>query len=281
MRQSMQGTPVLTLFLAGVALPLGLLAGEARAQAAEPWVPVEVATVGVDLASGTPLALLRSGWDEVLPIWIGDAEASAVATVLLGEALPRPMTHDLLLSVMETLGGELEEVRVTELRDATFFGLLRVRVGDRMEEVDTRPSDALALAVRREVRVVVARELLADLPPVDFISMEASTRGTAPEAVARVRGVTVRESALAGGGRGAAGAFGVEVLHVDPAHAGRGLAAGDRIVRVEGRPVRNAQEFASAMAGRAPSAPVEVVRMRNGGEETVRIPPRRGAPVAG
>jgi bifunctional DNase/RNase len=258
-------------------------ASEAEAQAPEArtpeaWVPVEVATVGVDLATGTPLALLRSGWDEVLPIWIGDNEASAIATVLVGQDLPRPMTHDLLLSVMETLGGELEEIRVTELRDATFLGVLRIRVNGRLEEVDTRPSDALALAVRKGARVVVARALLADLPPVDFLSMEASALESGPEAVARIRGVTVREPA---GGQGGGAGAGLEVLHVDPAYAGRGLEAGDRILRVEGRAVRTVQDFAGAMTGRPPSAPIEVVRLRGGEEETVRVPPRRGAPVTG
>jgi uncharacterized protein len=241
-------------------------AGGAAAQSPTPgFVEVEVATVGVELTTGAPLALLRSGWDEVLPIWIGEVEAQAIARALAGTEVPRPMTHDLMVGVITRLGGTLEEIRVTELRDETFLGMLRIRTATGVEEVDTRPSDALALAVRTGARVRVARALLANLPDLDFMSVEGGG------SVARIRGITVGESE----------APGVEVLHVAPRFAGRGLEAGDRIVSVEGNPVASPAALVRAVTGRPASQGLAVERERDGRTEEVRLPPRSGPPVVG
>lgn len=250
-------------FLAGV--PAGGPTLLAAQSAGADFVDVEVATVGVELSTGAPLALLRTGWDEVLPVWIGETEAQAIARVLAGVTVPRPMTHDLLASVMTRLGGTLEEVVVTELRGETFIGLLRIRTSGGVEEVDTRPSDALALAVRTGARVRVARILLADLPDLDFMSLEGT------RSVARIRGITVGESE----------SDGVEVLHVAPEFAGRGLQPGDLVVAVEGSPVGSPAGFVRALGGRTATQALEVERERDGRRESVRLPPRSGPPVVG
>jgi len=243
------------------------LVGQGVSAASADWVEVEVATVGVDLATGAPLALLRIGWDEVLPMWIGEPEAGAIARALEGTPVPRPMTHDLLIQVMESLGGTLEEVRVTELRDETFIGVLRIRSDGQVREVDTRPSDGLALAARTGVPVRVARALLGDFPDLEFVSVE---RG---RSIARVRGVTVADPE--GEGRG------VQVLHVIQGVGGRALLPGDRIVSVSGTNVESPAAFAGAVVRFRPSATVEVERERNGEVSVVRIPARRPPPVTG
>lgn len=235
------------------------------------WVPMDVATVGVDLASGQPLALLRAGWDEILPMWIGEVEAAAIARALAGAPLPRPMTHDLLVGVMETLGGTLEEVRVTELREETFFGVLRIRTAAGIREVDTRPSDALALAARTGARVQVARELLGDLPDLEFLSVEGGRN------LARIRGVTVSDAEPEP--PGAVG--GVVVVHVMEGLGIRELKAGDRILGVAGRPVDSPTQFVGALLQVRPDASVEVERERDGERVTVRLPPRRPQPQVG
>ncbi|CAN5695056.1 hypothetical protein BH23GEM11_BH23GEM11_19240 [soil metagenome] len=231
------------------------------------WVVVEVATVGVDLATGTPLALLRIGWDEVLPMWIGDPEAGAIARALAGTPAPRPMTHDLMVGVIETLGGTLEEVLVTELRGEAFIGVLRIRSGGEVREVDTRPSDGMALAARTGVPVRVARTLMGHFPDLDFLSVE---RG---RSIARVRGVTVADPEEGGQG--------VQVLHVIQGVGGRTLLPGDRIISVAGAAVESPTDFAGALVRFPPDAAVEVERERDGEVSAVRIPARRPPPQVG
>src|SRR5687768_8404103 len=110
----------------------------------EQTVPVELSTIGLDGRTGTPIVVLRdpeSGG--VLPVWIGAMEAQAIALVLHGMIPPRPMTHDLMASLITELRAEVEDVVVTDLRMNTYFGMVRLRVaGERkIREVDSRPSD--------------------------------------------------------------------------------------------------------------------------------------------
>ena len=272
---SMQPTPAAALRASALLLILGLtpLAGAAQ-QESRQLVQVEVASVGVDLASATPLALLHSDWENVLPIWIGDAEAVAIARVLQGTSVPRPMTHDLLVGVIATLGGSLEEVRITEIRDATFYGVLRIRTAGGVREVDSRPSDALALAVRTQARILVAPELLEDIPEVEFLSSE----GGSP--IVRVRGITVGgsegETRRQGGGAAPEGTQGVRVLHAAAEVEARGLRRGDVIIRVADRATREPLDFLEAMRDQREAGAIQVIRIRDGAEETIRLPPRRG-----
>ena len=111
---------------------------------------MELVGVRVALPSNAPLVLLREMSDSarLLPIFIGAPEATAIAIALDGIDTPRPMTHDLLRSVLEELATDIERIVVTELRDKTFFAELHlVRAGDRVI-VSSRPSDAIALAAR-------------------------------------------------------------------------------------------------------------------------------------
>lgn len=113
-------------------------------------VEMELLGVRVELPTNTPIVLLREreGDRRVLPIFIGGPEATAIAMALEGMATPRPMTHDLLKGVIEELGAVLERVVVTELREGTFYAELHLRRGDEVHLVSSRPSDAIALAVR-------------------------------------------------------------------------------------------------------------------------------------
>lgn len=237
-------------------------------------VQVEVASVGVDLASAAPLALLHSDWENVLPIWIGDAEAVAIARALQGVSVPRPMTHDLLVGVMETLGGTLEEIQITEIREATFYGVLRIRTAGGIREVDTRPSDALALAVRTRARIFVAPELLENIPEVEFLSAEGGNP------IVRVRGITVGaiegESRRSGSGAAAGATQGVRVLHAASEVEARGLQRGDVVTRVADRATRQPLDFLEAMRDQRDAGAIQVTRIRDGAEDTIQLPPRRG-----
>lgn len=125
-------------------------------------IPVELVGVSVDSASNTPVVVLQELPDpaRTLSIFIGAPEATAIAFALEQVEPPRPLTHDLLKIVLDTVDIRLERVIISELRDATFYAELHLTDGDETWEVSSRPSDALALAVRVDCPVFVADEVL-------------------------------------------------------------------------------------------------------------------------
>ena len=100
--------------------------------------------------------------DRAFPIVIGTFEATAIDRRLKGIPMPRPFTHDLLATVIELLGGELEKIVISDLRDHTFFAKLVIRQGSQLIEVDARPSDAIALGVSGDVAIYVEDRVLND-----------------------------------------------------------------------------------------------------------------------
>jgi bifunctional DNase/RNase len=127
----------------------------------EGFVPVEVVGVRVEMPSNSPIVLVRAPGDLLLPIWIGPNEAASIAMALQGVAAPRPLTHDLFVSTLEHLGARLTSVRITRLEEGVFFGEL-VFGEQGSSVVDARPSDAIALALRAGVPVLVADGVLAE-----------------------------------------------------------------------------------------------------------------------
>jgi bifunctional DNase/RNase len=118
--------------------------------------------VSFDLVGKQPIVLLKTvEGNRFLPIWIGQAEASAILLKLQGNDSPRPMTHDLLLTTLRELGSTVERVAVTELRDSTFFARITVGRDGASLEIDARPSDAIALAVRCDAPIFVADDVMA------------------------------------------------------------------------------------------------------------------------
>ncbi|WP_030484414.1 bifunctional nuclease family protein [Nocardioides aequoreus] len=121
---------------------------------------VEVVGVRVEMPSNTPIVLLREAAGErYLPIWIGAVEATAIAFAQQGVVPPRPLTHDLLRDVLEATGNEVEEIRITEMRDNVFYATLVLASG---VEISARPSDSIALALRTGSRIVCDEGLLDD-----------------------------------------------------------------------------------------------------------------------
>lgn len=126
------------------------------------WIEMQLKGLLLDPSSETPVLILRAiGGALLLPIWIGLPEANAIAMALEGVRAPRPMTHDLLRNCIESLGATLERVEVWGLLEGTFHARLRLqREAGETLEIDTRPSDAIALAVRTESPIWVARAVL-------------------------------------------------------------------------------------------------------------------------
>jgi len=98
--------------------------------------------------------------DRYLPIWIGPAEADAIAVRLQGVSVPRPLTHDLLRSVIDALGASVNSIIVSDLRNDTFFAKVILNINGGQLEIDSRPSDALALAVRTDVPIYAEESVL-------------------------------------------------------------------------------------------------------------------------
>ncbi len=102
----------------------------------------------------------------LIPIWIGINEGNAIGLKLQGEELPRPMTHDLVAIVLSTLGAKADRVVVTDLKDGTYYAVLIVTMNGHRYEIDCRPSDAMAIAVRTESPIFVDEKVLKKCPVV-------------------------------------------------------------------------------------------------------------------
>lgn len=127
----------------------------------ENFVLMIVGGLTLDPVTKTPIVILKDSDNKLnLPIWIGLLEATSMATELEGIKMARPMTHDLLRSVLEELGGVVERVEVTDLRDNTYFALIHLTIDGRSIAVDSRPSDAISLALRTKCPIYVSRKVL-------------------------------------------------------------------------------------------------------------------------
>lgn len=124
-------------------------------------VEVRVQSLGLDKMSNTPVVILQElSGERVLPIWIGPGEASAIAMQLADMKFSRPLTHDLLVSVMGGLGGALQKVIITRVEKNTYYAEMIVRRNGEIISVDARPSDSIAVALRMEARIFADDELL-------------------------------------------------------------------------------------------------------------------------
>jgi bifunctional DNase/RNase len=125
-------------------------------------IEVKIRALMMDPNSGTPIIILKDiESDTMLPIWVGAYEANAIALEIEKIAPPRPMTHDLLRNLIVELGIQVERVVVTSLRDNTFFAVIEMRTSDGNRMVlDSRPSDAIALALRADCPIFVDLEVI-------------------------------------------------------------------------------------------------------------------------
>ncbi|MBI3333291.1 MAG: bifunctional nuclease family protein [Candidatus Omnitrophica bacterium] len=112
------------------------------------------------------VTLEEVGGQRLIPIWIGVNEGNAIGLKLQGEQLPRPMTHDLMSSILTTLGTKVERVVVTDLKDGTYYAVITLNAGPHRYEIDSRPSDAMALAVRTSAPIFVDEKVLKKCPVI-------------------------------------------------------------------------------------------------------------------
>ncbi len=124
-------------------------------------IEVTVDSIRVSLISQHRVVVLKEvGSERYLPIWIGPCEADAITIGLQGMDIPRPLTHDLLKRIVDELGGEISHILVSDLRDETFYARIILDINGRHAEIDSRPSDAIALAVRAQVPIYVTEHVM-------------------------------------------------------------------------------------------------------------------------
>src|ERR671927_1355891 len=119
--------------------------------------------VSFDMVGKQPIVLLKTAdGNRFLPIWIGHPEAAAILMKLQGASTPRPMTHDLVTDILEQLDAQVTRITVTELRENTFYAQITLQQDGREIEIDSRPSDAIALAIRAEAPIFAADRVIEE-----------------------------------------------------------------------------------------------------------------------
>ncbi len=147
-------------------------------------IEVTIDSIRVSLVSPQRVVLLRElRGPRLLPIWIGPYEAEAIQYALHEVEVARPLTHDLLKNVFHALGARVLRVEVVKLQDNVFYGNIVAEVGGRVVNIDARPSDALALAVRTHVPILVAKEVMdaAGIVPEEDMQKQATAEKPSPK----------------------------------------------------------------------------------------------------
>lgn len=147
-------------------------------------IEVKVAHLGLDRATNTPVVILKElEGERVLPIWIGPAEASAIAMELAGVKFARPLTHDLVKQIVIGLGASLSRVLISAVKENTYYAELHLHREDHVIQIDARPSDSIAVALRLKAPIFTQEGLL-ELTAVDTIQpMEPEPDASSPESL--------------------------------------------------------------------------------------------------
>jgi uncharacterized protein len=231
---------------------------------------VEISTVGMDMRSGSPVVLLRQPEsNQIVPIWVGMSEAQAILRTLHGIQMPRPLTHDLIGSLLSQLDVKVVEVAVHDLRDGIYYGRVQLqRAGeDKLIDVDCRPSDGIALALLTRSPVRVAAKLLVDVPGIEFVPPDEAQQ------VVRLLGITaVALSPEVRKEFDIPERTGVVVREVSPPASELGVVRGDLIFEVNNTSIATPLEFFEAVRETDEGEPVRLRLLRGGKERVVEIP---------
>jgi hypothetical protein len=138
------------------------------------WVEMKVRGLALDPVSNMPIIILRDEDEKrSLPIWVGIFEANAIALELEKISTPRPMTHDLIKNILESVEAKVEKIVVNDLRDNTFFAMIHLRLGEEEITIDSRPSDAIALALRVGASIFVDEDVVRRAKSVEVAPKES------------------------------------------------------------------------------------------------------------
>ena len=235
---------------------------------AEAMIEMELAGVRVELPTNQPIVLLKErDGERYLPIWIGAAEAAAIALALQGVVTPRPMTHDLLKTILDQVGVTFDKVVVNELKGSTYYAHIHLTAAGKPLEVDSRPSDAIALALRFHRPIFVARELFDTALPL------GAPGGHPQQASAKISGITVQDlTAELANYFNLPETKGVLVADAGAENGTDSLRRGDVILAVEGKSVENIADLRDKLgSGKGQAVTLRV--QREGKEVQVRLTP--------
>lgn len=256
---------------AGIVLFVGALTFVACRSQQKTEVEVEVRSVGYDNASRAPVVVLQDADRKVaLPIWIGPAEAQSIAMQLQGISPPRPMTHDLIKSILDQTGVEFQKVVIQELKDSTYYARIWLHAGHQDLQIDSRPSDAIALAIRFRRPIFVASALLRGDTTIDL------QRAAPAESLESISGVTVQNlSDEMADYFGLPPGQGVIVAEVSD-DAPEGLRRGDVILEVDGVAVSGVGDFTGKLHASKPGQALRLSVQRGSTRVSVDFRPNAG-----
>ena len=241
-------------------------AAQAAPPAAGMW-KVRVKSVVMDSRSNQPIVVLEDKKNgRLLPIWIGSAEAQAIMMQLEGVHPPRPMTHDLLRNMIEGLKARVIRVIITELRSSTFYAQIVIKSPDRQFFIDSRPSDAIALALRTHSPIFVKSKVLSD--DVAGISIPKLTHRKRLGIVLQAMSPSLARF-FGGSGKG------LLVSQVTKGSAGyrSGLRRGDVILEMEGENISTVRRFEMKYPEYSGGFNVTVRRGKNDSKIQIRLVP--------
>lgn len=234
----------------------------------EEHIQVEVRAVSFDPTVNSPVVILQNKEQtKAIPIWVGMSEAQAIYLELQGKAAPRPLTHDLMKTILEQTGVRCEKVVVSELRQNTYYASIYLVTAEKPLKIDSRPSDAIALALRFHRPIFVAKSLFDGA-----FSPETPEAKLAPTSVT-VAGVTVQNLTAA-----LAAYFhlpensGVVVTDATEEGGDNSLQRGDVVTAVEGESIHDVDEFRDSVS-KEKRATVTLRVQRDGREQSVRLLP--------
>jgi bifunctional DNase/RNase len=229
-------------------------------------VEMKVKTITLDPTSQTPVVLLEGLQDKaLLPIWIGNAEAASIAMELEHVATPRPLTHDLMRNILKGLGATLNRITITEIRNSTYFANLTLQYKGQEFQIDSRPSDAIALALRMKAPIYASPQVLAKARKLPVPSKQS-------EELRQTFGIHAQELTPE-----LAGLFdmpvqrGVLIADVELASAAAqgGLQRGDLILKVNDRTIQTVAELESSLQASKKSRQAKIEVLRKGKNTTV------------
>jgi len=233
-------------------------------------VEVKVRQVGFDPFSNSPVIILQDkNGTRTMPIWIGVSEAQAIALQLQGTMPPRPLTHDLVKSILQEVGVEIDRVLVNDLKGSTYYARIHLINGTKAMEVDSRPSDAIALALRFHRPIFVDRTLFESTLASQDKGDVTGTKNLKPPMGEKFFGLTVQEMT-----DDLAEYFnlsrpeGILITDVDGETGTARLQRGDIIISVNGEKVRNISELRQKIVNKKQR--VFTLFLRRDGEEISR-----------
>jgi len=238
-------------------------------------VQMLVKGVSLDPTTSAPMVVLVD-MDErrILPIFIGPSEATSIARQLGQLSTPRPLTHDLILNIVGGLGAEVKRILISDMREGTYYAVLYLQNGGKEIPVDSRPSDAIAVALRAEAPIFVAQKVLLDSPPLSMEDLEILTGESGRGDYVPLIGAALQELtpdlAAALGYAGREG--GALVAHVDRDGVSdeAGLDIGDLVIAVDGAAVADVTALRTAVRAHE-SGDVVITVLRDGKERQIRI----------